>query len=442
MTNLIIYVAPTVIEVTILYVLLILFLNTRFTRYSQIIGTLLVLIAIDTTIILAIANFTNLAHSLLMITGISISALLLFKDKFIKIFYFVSLGYYFIYFSDISSGIILANIFHKPIPIIIDTGKAYGILFYIITKLTMLLLIYSYYKLFHNINLDISKHYLIIINCILVMGTMLITNFMNMLSSNLKAEHAEQLSAKILVMVILLNATIFLTIYLFSQLSLYYQNREFELNLQAASTVLKNEIKIQNKKELELSHMRHDFKENIMSIKYMIENELDTEAINYINQITGQLEKVKAQVLTGNVYIDAVLNNNIRLCASNDIELSLKVDQVHTESLEPVSLSNILINLLKNAVAATEKLPPEKRKISVKIFEYKHKLVLIVNNSHAETHLGNKINLSNKGWFKHEPHGLGINIIKKSIDRLHGDYKIAYDETHFDMLVLLPIDQD
>lgn len=130
--------------------------------------------------------------------------------------------------------------------------------------------------------------------------------------------------------------------------------------------------------------MRHDFKENIMSIKYMIENELDTEAINYINQITGQLEKVKAQVLTGNVYIDAVLNNNIQLCASKDIELSLKVDQVQTESLEPVSLSNILINLLKNAVAATEKLPPEKRKISVKIFEYKHKLVLIVNNSHAK----------------------------------------------------------
>jgi len=242
-------------------------------------------------------------------------------------------------------------------------------------------------------------------------------------------------------MVILLNITICLTIYLFSQLSLYYQNREFELNLQAASTVLKNEIKIQNKKELELSHMRHDFKENIMSIKYMIENELDTEAINYINQITGQLEKVKAQVLTGNVYIDAVLNNNIQLCASKDIELSLKVDQVQTESLEPVSLSNILINLLKNAVAATEKLPPEKRKISVKIFEYKHKLVLIVNNSHAETHLGSRVNLSNKSWFKHEHHGLGIGIIKKSIDRLDGDYKIAYDETHFDMLVLLPIDQ-
>ncbi|AUX12413.1 hypothetical protein C0213_08265 [Latilactobacillus sakei] len=442
MTNLIIYVTPTVIEVAILYVLLILFLNTRFTRYSQIIGTLLILIILGTAIILVVANYTSMAHSLLMITGISISALLLFKDKFIKIFYFVSLAYYFIYFSDISSGIILANIFHEPIPVITDVGSAYGILFYIITKLTMLLLIYGYYKLFHNINLDISRHYLIVINCILIMGTMLITNFMHMLSNNLKNTHAEQLSTKILMMVILLNATICLTIYLFSQLSLYYQTREFELSLQAAATVLKNEIKIQNKKELELSHMRHDFKENIMSIKYMIENDLNTEVINYINQITGQLEKVKAQVLTGNVYIDAVLNNNIRLCASKDIELSLKVDQVHTESLEPVSLSNILINLLKNAVAATEKLPPEKRKISVKIFEYKHKLVLIVNNTHAEPHLEHKISLSNKSWFKHEPSGLGINIIKKSIGRLHGDYKIAYDETHFDMLVLLPINQE
>lgn len=68
-------------------------------------------------------------------------------------------------------------------------------------------------------------------------------------------------------------------------------------------------------------------------------------------------------------------------------------------------------------------------------------MVLIVNNSHAETHLGSKVNLSNKSWFKHEHRGLGIGIIKKSIDRLDGDYKIAYDETHFDMLVLLPIDQ-
>lgn len=441
MTNLIIYVTPTVIEVTILYVLLILFLNTRFIQRSRAIAALITLIAIDSYLTIFISESIPYIRALLIPIAVSLSSILLFKDKIIKIFYFVALGYYFVYFSDIFSGLILSNLLNKNILQVIDVTDFYGILFYILTKSIMLLLIYGYYHFFNKLNLNISYHYLMIMNCILIIGAILIDNFMSIISGNLQLNNTGPLSHKILIMVILLNATIFLTIYLFSQLSLYYQNLEFELNLQATSTVLKNEIKIQNKKELELSHMRHDFKENIMSIKYMIENELDTEAINYINQITGQLEKVKAQILTGNVYIDAVLNNNIQLCASKDIELSLKVDQVHTESLEPVSLSNILINLLKNAVAATEKLPPEKRKISVKIFEYKHKLVLIVNNSHAETHLGSKVNLSTKSWFKHEHHGLGIGIIKKSIDRLDGDYKIAYDETHFDMLVLLPIDQ-
>ncbi|MDM5043650.1 GHKL domain-containing protein [Latilactobacillus sakei] len=441
MTNLIIYVTPTVIEVTILYVLLILFLNTRFIQRSRAIAVLITLIAIDSYLTIFISESIPYIRALLIPIAVSLSSILLFKDKIIKIFYFVALGYYFVYFSDIFSGLILSNLLNKNILQVIDVTDFYGILFYILTKSIMLLLIYGYYHFFNKLNLNISYHYLMIMNCILTIGAILIENFMSIISGNLPLNNTGPLSHKILIMVILLNITICLTIYLFSQLSLYYQNREFELNLQATSTVLKNEIKIQNKKELELSHMRHDFKENIISIKYMIENELDTEAINYVNQITGQLEKVKAQVLTGNVYIDAVLNNNIQLCASKDIELSLKVDQVQTESLEPVSLSDILINLLKNAVAATEKLPPEKRKISVKIFEYKHKLVLIVNNSHAETHLGSKVNLSTKSWFKHEHHGLGIGIIKKSIDRLDGDYKIAYDETHFDMLVLLPIDQ-
>ena len=134
MTNLIIYVTPTVIEVTILYVLLILFLNTRFIQRSRAIAVLITLIAIDSYLTIFISESIPYIRALLIPIAVSLSSILLFKDKIIKIFYFVALGYYFVYFSDIFSGLILSNLLNKNILQVIDVTDFYGILFYILTK--------------------------------------------------------------------------------------------------------------------------------------------------------------------------------------------------------------------------------------------------------------------------------------------------------------------
>lgn len=96
MTNLIIYVTPTVIEVTILYVLLILFLNTRFIQRSRAIAVLITLIAIDSYLTIFISESIPYIRALLIPIAVSLSSILLYKDKIIKIFYFVALGYYFV----------------------------------------------------------------------------------------------------------------------------------------------------------------------------------------------------------------------------------------------------------------------------------------------------------------------------------------------------------
>lgn len=241
----------------------------------------------------------------------------------------------------------------------------------------------------------------------------------------------ETISLSSYVYILFSNVTIF-TVYNFEiksnykaqeYMSLKYENEEYRSILES---------------NLDLKHLKHDFKNILYSIKYLIDNNQIDILNDQINTIISE-SYVDDEELSGCIVIDAILKKKIQEIKKANIAytLNLKVP----ENLRDVNINSISIiigNLIDNAIEGSLRDNDSEKHIHISIIYNNSSLIIKVKNNCIKLENDFSSNLI-KSSKKSGRYGIGIQSVKRRVDKLEGYYDFEYKNKYFEVIIVIPI---
>ncbi len=234
-----------------------------------------------------------------------------------------------------------------------------------------------------------------------------------------------------MLVVLLIN---FLVFFLYDGILKLYR-KEFENRvLIQQNNAYKNQFDIIKESQENIKIMRHDLKNHILALTILAQEKEVNRILNYLEDINATVEVEKEYVKTGNKDIDSVLNYKIYEAKEQNIEVITKIKIPKEFNVLNFDLNIILGNLIDNAIEALGKVNQKRLEIEMKFV----KGVFYINISN--TFNGKIIKKNNK--FKSvkrndELHGIGIESVKKIVDKYNGIMKINYSEYKFVVEIIL-----
>ncbi|MDF2882004.1 MAG: Two-component system sensor histidine kinase [Clostridiaceae bacterium] len=205
-----------------------------------------------------------------------------------------------------------------------------------------------------------------------------------------------------------------------------------EYEIITENKLLKYNNILQNKhsteiKELykEVQTMKHDMKNQIISINSFILDKNYNKAIDYANSIIKDINNTKKFVFTKNDMFNAIVNNKLSEANSKGIKTNYIINYDLDQHVEDADINILFGNLLDNAIEACEKV--EKNKDIYLLIDKKRDYIFIeVKNTIDKSILQENPNLLTTKSEKSN-HGLGLRSIKKIVEKYDGI--INYCET-------------
>lgn len=176
--------------------------------------------------------------------------------------------------------------------------------------------------------------------------------------------------------------------------------------------------------EKRIRKIKHDMKNHLLVIKEL--NDID-KVHEYVLGIDSHFDNIGIinQKLSGNVYIDAILNSKKLQYPQVSINYDIDVSDMNIESID---LCTLLFNLIDNACSAANKMNGY---VDLKM-EYvaPHLLIVIKNSKEGDIDF-----VSKKG----KGHGYGMMIIHDIVDKYHGhiEYKILEKEVLMTIVLIV-----
>lgn len=210
-------------------------------------------------------------------------------------------------------------------------------------------------------------------------------------------------------------------IYRYSSLS--YKQKEAELQLEAELKHYEEMVQ----KNRDIRTFRHDYKNNLYSLKTLIRSGRIDEAEKYIDELDSGLMLSENKYATGNYLADAIISGKAE--TAKQMGADIEFEGVIPESgISNNDLCTILSNALDNAVRACAGIAPCKINIgsqitangaSIRISNPVAENVEIKNNS-VKTTKSDKTN-----------HGIGIENIKKAVKKYNGYAELSCEDKAF-----------
>jgi len=189
--------------------------------------------------------------------------------------------------------------------------------------------------------------------------------------------------------------------------------------------LLKYNNMLQNKhsaeiKELykEVQTMRHDMKNQFISIRSSIQDENFNKAIDYANIIIENINNTRKFLFTKNDMFNAIVNNKLSEANIKGIKTSYRINYELDECMEDADINILFGNLFDNAIEACEKLKNNKEIILV-IDKKRDYIFIEVKNTIDKSILKENPNLLTTKHSKLN-HGIGVRSIKKIVEKYDG----------------------
>lgn len=290
----------------------------------------------------------------------------------------------------------------------------------------MVVLILAKFKMVRNhINLS-GLHWLAIF--LIPIGTLFSTFLV------VTSETGSSLALTILSISILFLINIFV-FYLYDVLvNSYQQNFERELLWQQNEAYVIQFELIRQSQDKMLA-LRHDMKNHLSVLKSLAEEHNIEAMLAYSQNIAEFLDYPDEYARSGNPELDGILNYKIHEAQEKGVQVDLQLTIPDRLAIQPFDLSVILGNLLDNAIEATFLVETEKR-IRLEITFKKNLLhIQMVNPYEGELNQQNgKFGSTKKAP---EYHGIGLNNVKRSVEKYNGPLELSTNAGEFHTKVLL-----
>lgn len=191
----------------------------------------------------------------------------------------------------------------------------------------------------------------------------------------------------------------------------YYEKQLIALEQQAK--VQYEYYLTQAKKYDQTIQILHDVNKHIKAIEGLYGAEQEKTAGEYATKIRELLKPLIPVQYTENPILNILLTDKESVMREKGISVTIKIDNVNLNFIEPIDITTIFGNLLDNAIEATEKLKGEKY-ICIKIGSYHKMIVVSIENNCNEVKWKNGFPVSNKG----KNGGIGLLNVQSSIKNM------------------------
>jgi hypothetical protein len=227
-----------------------------------------------------------------------------------------------------------------------------------------------------------------------------------------------------------------ITYILFDRFGKLHRERLELCALEIQNKAYEKEIAIIEQAENNISSLRHDMKNHIVSLEQLIKVN-DVKALEeYLTQLRVALQPEGQFIDTGVVIVDGIVNTKLSE-ASKILGVDIKCEAyIHSGiSIDKSDISILLGNLLDNAIQALARCS-EKRMLKFSMRADRGIIFIRVGNTYnGEIHrLRDTFATVKKDKMNH---GIGLKNIERIIDKYNGEIKFEYDMDYFRVYLML-----
>ena len=214
--------------------------------------------------------------------------------------------------------------------------------------------------------------------------------------------------------------------------NLISRQREAELQLEME---LKHYEEM-TQKNREIRSFRHDYQNNLSSLRVMVAEDRRDDALNYIDNLNIPLEKTQNRYATGNYLADAILSGKSAQAENQGTIICFK-GNVPQHGISNNDLCTILANGLDNAIRGCNDCTP--CTVSVEAKQQANWFTVVIKNP-VKDKVQIKNNTVKTSKADKENHGFGLENIKRVAKKYNGRVELACDENEFTLKVFMMLE--
>lgn len=201
-----------------------------------------------------------------------------------------------------------------------------------------------------------------------------------------------------------------------------YNDNQVKANMQMQIASYQSQFDLITESQNNQRRLRHDMKNHLLSLDYMMQSEKYDAAQEYLSDLIGQSDAGKEYAKTGILELDSILNYKIVQAKRHNISIQLEAQVPDQLNVAPFDLIIVIGNLLDNAIEAVQDLDAE-RSIDVDIRLVRGFVNIRVRNPYQNDLIENNgIYTSTKSDTSN--HGIGLGNVRTTADKYNGSLEI------------------
>ena len=212
------------------------------------------------------------------------------------------------------------------------------------------------------------------------------------------------------------------------------ENRMLQMKIEMLESNYLALRQVYDEKELLL----HDMKNHMYTFRDILSRGDMAEALEYIEEILGELGKSGSMIQTHHTMLDLILSRKLQEAQEAGIPMRCEYDDMRGLELTTMELCALFSNLLDNAIEANKRCPEEtERRLDVECRRRERMLIITVQNRMTAKAAGKGIRILERTEKGKPGHGYGMKSIRKVVNSYGGSIEADIRGDLFQIKVLL-----
>ncbi|WP_268060820.1 sensor histidine kinase [Clostridium brassicae] len=178
----------------------------------------------------------------------------------------------------------------------------------------------------------------------------------------------------------------------------------------------------------------HDVKNHLQTIENLYEINEHEKAEQYTEDIYKIFDKLGQKYYTTNKVLNIIINDKMQRAENFNISLDCKIGDVNIEFIKDIDVTTIFSNLLDNAIECAKD-TFENKVIFLRIDKFNDFIVINITNALEKPPIKDNGNFKST---KKNHNGIGLQNIKRALEKYEGNMRIEYDEKAFKVNIVIP----